>query len=50
MPLEVGINFFTNRDAAEVAAKQMAKRKVISLNKQLAKVKPLTRKPRWRNT
>ena len=47
--LEYGINFFESADAAEIAAKQMAKRRVINLNKQLDKVKPLTRKPRWSN-
>ena len=47
--LEYGINFFESAAAAEIAAMQAAKRKVISLNKSLAKVKVLARKPRWSN-
>lgn len=44
---ETGINFFVSVDGAEEAAKLMAKRKVISLRKSLAKMQPLTKKPKW---
>lgn len=48
--LELGVNFFTTHAAAEQAAISMAKKKLRSLNKQVAAMKVLVRKPRWNNT
>ena len=45
--LETGITFFTDRDAAEIAAMQAAKRKIRSLEKSLTKMRHLAKKPRW---
>lgn len=45
--LRIGKTFFQDRDSAEARAKQLARQKVASLKRQIAKIEKLTRKPLW---
>jgi hypothetical protein len=45
--LRVGKDFFPDRDSAEARAKQMARQKIASLERQIKRLKPLTRNVKW---
>ena len=45
--LKEGTNFFRRKEDAEKAAKDMAKKKIASLQKSLAKLKKLAKEPKW---
>jgi len=46
--LRVGTEFCADRTEAEEAARKMAERKLAWLQKQAAKMKTLTKTPKWR--
>ena len=45
--LRVGRTFFEDREEAIAAAKKMAAKKVVSLEKQLKKMRKLSENPKW---
>ena len=44
---KLGVSFFASRDAAEAAARKMALRKIVSLEKQITKLHVLAGTPKW---